>query len=383
MVYGWVAGEMENTKDKPLYQKIIVELRSLIATGELKAGDRIPSESALAQQFGVSRITSKRALEEMEHEGLIYRVQGSGSYVKEQAAAPDRRAGSNTLALLLPFDSTKGRALDTIKGVNDCLHERGYLLTVHISDYDPEQEKEIIRRLVDSAVSGLIIYPYSDRQNIDIIFKLALQKYPVVTIDKYFERVAIPAVVTDNYSGAYAAAQHLIDKGHRRIGFSSARNVEESISARDRYFGFCQALSDNGIEPRDDYFVSVPEIRNSIDTTMFHGVLERLLDRQDPVTAVQALNDYEAISLLKATLEAGLKVPEQLSLVGFDNIELTEHVEVPLTTVEQDFYGIGCRAASLLLDQLQGRVLPAESRITVVPAKLIERASVADIRRRQ
>jgi DNA-binding LacI/PurR family transcriptional regulator len=169
--------------------------------------------------------------------------------------------------------------------------------------------------------------------------------------------------------------------GHRRIGFSSAHNVEESISARDRYFGYCQALSDNGIGPTDDYFVSVPEIRNSIDTFMFHGVLERLLDRQDPVTAIQALNDYEAISLLKAALESGVKVPEQLSLVGFDNIELTEHVEVPLTTVEQDFYGIGCRAASLLLDQLQGRALPPESRVTVVPAKLIERDSVADLRR--
>lgn len=377
----------------PLYRQIEEELRKQIYSGELTEGSRIPSEAALAAQYNVSRITAKRVLEELAREGLIYRVRGSGSYVskrKELQSDTASRSGTSVYGLILPFESSLGGAIDIIRGASDYLHQAGALISVQISGYDPRREREFLVRLFNHDVEAVILYPYSSRTNLDLLFRLALERRVVTLIDKKVEGIPFPSVVSNHEQGSFLATQYLIERGHRGIAFISPQGMDENTNIRDRYFGFCRAMYDAGLTVNDELnCVTASSANLTVEQGELDQILDRLLDRREPITAVHAVNDYLAVDLLKRALARNVSVPEQLSIVGFDNLEVTAHTEIPLTTIRQDFYGIGYAAARQASDGVRGKTTgraDGAGRGTpdtvVLPVSLIERDSVATRRQR-
>ncbi|MGU3566452.1 GntR family transcriptional regulator [Paenibacillus sp. D51F] len=363
--------------NKPLYMKILEELKGKIQGGEYEPETQLPTEVDLADQYGVSRITSKRALIELEREGLIYRKRGSGSYVKQQegpASYAGIQSSSPIIAMVLPYMATNELAY--IKGASDCLDAKGYFLSIHNSNWSKDKEKELLIKLQKSGMTGVILYPISTIGNVEIVHALSSNNYPIVTVDQYYDNLSVSSVVSDNFQGGYDAASRLIGLGHRRIAFVSSIGIEYRSSVRDRYMGYCQALKENRIpiDPELVYTDFYRDVTEHNAKEFYQSLLQKLLDGQ--ATAIQAEHDYLAVELLKSAAEAGIRIPEMLSIIGFDDADFTKHLEVPLSTLAQDYYTLGRQAAELIMEQIEKG--NAETRQVKVPVTLIERQSIGD-----
>ena len=382
------------TNSDSAYMAIYKELKEKIRAGEYRQDQKLPTEAELGSAFRVSRVTSRKALELLVRDGLIYRRQGAGSFVANAAS----RLGEGTLhgrmvTMLLPFSASQGRAMDLLRGASDYLTSHGYYLNVQICEHDLTRERDMLKSIFAAPVSGVLYYPISDVANVQVIYTHHLKGCRMVTIDKQIANLSIPAVMSDNGKGSYEAVQYLIARGHTRIGYVSDIGIDEAVSVRDRYLGYCRALFDAGIA-HSETDVSMINIKTALsafpeffktpdadsgDSTFFTDfykkILSRLLDAAGPVTAIHAVNDYVALHILAAARSLGVKIPEQLSIIGFDDIELAAQVDPPLTTVRQDFYAIGHESARILLER-QG-ASAAGPIVRTISTKLVERKSVA------
>ncbi|NMA74935.1 MAG: GntR family transcriptional regulator [Bacteroidales bacterium] len=364
-----------NVKKEPLYMQIYHYLKEKIITGELEPNMQLPTELDLAEQFGVSRITSKRALMELENENLIYRRRGSGSFVKErieQKYIKSKKDENKIISMILPFDGSTGLA-GYIHGAVEYASAQGYSLTIHTTRERSSMERELLLQLPRNGIQGIIIYPLQDNKNVDVLYHLYLEKYPTITIDKYFDSVPLCSICSDNFQGGYLAADYFIQKGHTRIAFVSSIGIEHITSIRSRYFGYCKALKDHGIS-FDENMIFCQPIQGTMET-YYEMLVQNLVNQK--VTAVQTENDYVAVELLKACIRIGILVPEQISIIGFDNLEFTAYVEIPLTTIEQKFFEIGMKAAKSLITWIETGKNPATKE--VLPVSLIERESVTSL----
>lgn len=339
---------------KSLYHQIFDSIKESIESKQYEADQQLPTEQELTKRFGVSRITVKRALDELEAEGYIYRRQGSGSFVMpeaERGGAKDEPF-SQMIGFILPSFSSSGLS-EYIQGASDEAASRGYHLSIHTTHENTAKEREFLLGLPKGGIKGIIYYPTNARSNMDMIYAMYMNNYPILTIDKHCEGLPVGNVVADNHGGGKMAADHLIKLGHSRIAFVSSVGLDAAPSVKNRYFGYCQALMENDI-------LNDPElvILDFLEECSLHGqqnYYELLINRliNCGVTAVQAENDSVAINVMKAALAAGVAVPEQLSVVGFDNSGISASFAIPLSTVEQPFYDIGRKAVELIAAALE------------------------------
>ncbi|WP_274365095.1 GntR family transcriptional regulator [Paenibacillus thermotolerans] len=361
---------------RPLYSKIFEELKNKIESGEYAEEQQLPTEIELAEMHGVSRITSKRALIELEREGLIYRKRGSGSFVKKlgQQAAPPALSGK-IISMILPYVAANG-LLGYIQGATDFLDSKGYYLTIHSSNWSKDREKEFLNSLPRKGVAGILLYPVSTLKNLETVYALHMNQFPIVTIDQYYDNVPVGSVVSDNFKGGYLACSKLLELGHKRIAFVSSIGIEYRSSVRDRFYGYCKALKDAGIEVDAEIivhdFIDKYEIRNKQD--FIQPLIMEL--QAKGVTAIQSEHDHLAVDLLRAALERNVRVPEQLSIVGFDNHEISSSVEVPITTISQNFYKIGRMAAESIVNLIERGWGAAQAK-TEIDVEWMERQSIS------
>jgi GntR family transcriptional regulator, arabinose operon transcriptional repressor len=379
---------------KLLYQEIMDYLETKIQQQEFRPDDLLPSEFELARQFNVSRITTQKALDELQNNGLIYRVRGKGSFVCEPSKSKVNQLDQSLkiIALVIPFQNSFGGSLEVIQGLSPVLSKHGYYLTVHISHYSIEEERELLNNLVNDGAAGIVIYPFSHRYNVDLVNRLLLDKYPIITIDKYYDVLPVSSVYSDNFNGSYQAASHLIQLGHRNIVFVSDRDLMSANSVSERYFGFCKALKDHDLPITDDNLICIdyrnneelfqaiinndPEVDSLLDP--FKKIIGDLLNnKKRRFTAIHGLNDYLTIYFLKAALTMGVKVPDEMSFVGFDNIDYSAFFETPLTTIEQDFKKIGEEAGILMMNRIANP--DGEYKRVVLPVKMIIRKSTGSL----
>ena len=372
---------MQNKMDDNvlLYEKILQYLKDKINKKELLPGDRLPTEMELAQEFGVSRITSKRALEELRSAGIIYRVRGRGSFVAKPIQT-ENASGAETgmdykkvVAFVIPFSCANGGIINTIKGASRIVSEKGYILDVKYSNNDPEEERELLRMLYEKGVGGIIFYPISDRMNLEMMNTLSLNEYPIVSIDRYFESVPVSYVVSDNQGGEYEAIKYLLRLGHRNIAFISDNKIEDATSVRNRYFGYCRALKEGGIEIRPE-IVKNGDFLNLIREPSLK-ILKELLE--EGVTAFCCINDYVAIFVLQCLKSMDIDVPETVSVVGFDNLDISEMAYVPLTTVRQDMEKMGEEAAQYIVECIESGKYGYMKK--TIPVELIVRESCGEV----
>lgn len=365
--------------NKPLYALIIDDIKQKIEEGRYIVHQQIPTEMELADRFGVSRITSKRALLELERSGYIYRKRGSGSFVKERAGEAEGRpidksgAPQRIISMILPYMVANGQ-LDYIRGATEYLETKGYYLSIHSSDWNPEKEKELLTRLPKHGFSGIILYPISSIHNMDVLNLQYIDQYPIVTMDQYYDSIPVPSVCSDNFRGGYIAAKRLIELGHRRIAFVSSIGIEYRSSVRDRYFGYCKALKDGGLQSDAELVITdfYRQVSEENKEEFYAEMIRTLLASE--ATAIQAEHDELALDMLRVCLALNIPVPEQLSIVGFDDEEVSRHFDVPLTTVLQNKYETGRRAAEVVIELIERRK-PEEKRM-LVPVVLQERQSI-------
>ena len=340
-------------KTEPRYLTIYNHLKDQIMTGELKSNEQLPTEFQLAKTYGVSRITSKRALTELESQGLIYRKQGSGSFVQpHEQPAPNRQ-----FLLVLPFPTNAGLG-DYASGVSAAAAAHQYqAVTMDTTSFTQLSMTELRRNY-----AGVIYLPQDLYQETELIYQLKLEGIPVVVLDKTLPELGLPIVTADNFNGGQLATQHLIDLGHQQILFYAQRNHVLPSSVYERYFGYLQTMHQAHLSP-----VSMLNDLPQLNQLTPEEWLAYINDHA--ITAILVENDLIAIKLMNHLRTVDPQIWQRLSIVGFDNIQAASLTYPSLTTIAQDFKGMGKKAVELLL------ATPTQATTVHLPVQLIKRDS--------
>lgn len=350
-----------------LHSQVAAILRDRIESGLWPNGTSLPSEKELCAEFDVARGTIRQALQTLEREGYLRREQGRGTFVQISAASAQDRTQSRRLAFIVPYvrDSSVPSILI---GFQQVAEQANFSVIFNHVNNDLKQQERAIRKLIAENVTGIALYPVdSENLSLAVIDSMSQAGIPLVLIDRYLRSAATDYVMTDHFGGAIRGAHYLFEQGHQRVGFVSW--LSPAISMEHRYLGYVQALAERDT-PLDERLVCRVEAYPAFD----YSRLAEYLSGPNRPTAVFAANDQIAIALYRAANMVGLSIPDDLSVLGFDNLDVSSHLDPPLTTLAQSFPEIGQAAADLLLRRLQGGETQYYEQITL-PAQLIIRGS--------
>lgn len=287
-------------------------------------------------------------------------------YVPNEIARGLRTRRSMTIALVSDVIATTPYAGELIQGAQDAAWRAGYLLLLVNTGGDPVLEESAIAALRQQQVAGAL---YATMFHRVVPVPPSLTGVPLVLLDARPDDGAVASVVPDEVAGARTAVDELARQGHRRIAFVLDEN--DGPAADGRLAGYHAALRDHGL-PDDPRHV----VRTTSDSDGGHRAALRLLDLPEPPTGVFAFNDQMAIGVYRAAADRGLRVPDDLSIVGFDDLAVLAREMVPgLTSVALPHYAMGELAAQLLLDQVEDRGTP-DPAPRLVPCPLVTRGSV-------
>ncbi|HYK72278.1 MAG TPA: substrate-binding domain-containing protein [Pseudoneobacillus sp.] len=241
-----------------------------------------------------------------------------------------------------------------IRAIEDTCRENELHVIVCNADDDPSKEENYIQMLLAKQVDGLVIFPTGD--NLNLYHSMVKQNYPVVFVDRIVDGVNIDVFLLDNENASKLAVKHLYDQGHKRIGIVTPP-IEIKITPRvERIEGYKKALRDYQLPVNEDYIKSM-----NVDVLKYG--LKEMFSVQKPPTAIIASNDLTLFEVLKFAKETGLTIPNQLAVVGFDDIPFVTILEPTLTIFSQPTFEMGNKAAELLIQKIEQRDTVIESRI--------------------
>jgi DNA-binding LacI/PurR family transcriptional regulator len=231
-----------------------------------------------------------------------------------------------------------------LQGVTASVHRRGYLLVLQMAEDVPSHEA-YVRLIREQQVDGLILS--GPRSDDPLLTELAGDRFPLILHGR-LTGCKLPCVDVDNKASAYKAVTHLIGLGHRRIGFISNAPLSYA-GAQDRFAGYRQALTEHDLPVTDSLVRTAAFLPKT-----GKAAAEALLDLPERPTAVFAASDVVAIGVMSAIQAAGLSIPDDMAVVGFDDIFLAAHTQPPLTTIRVPAYGLGWTAAEVLISLIEG-----------------------------
>ncbi len=321
-----------------------------------KAGVSIATVSKVINGTGrISEKTRKHVLNVMEEL----------KYQPSMVASALSGKNTYTIGLTLP-DLANPYFAEIARAVEDRGRELGFHVLICSTDNDPEKEDKYFSVLMQKRVDGIVI---ASRTKKDTYLKSMVKDHiPLTMIAREMPSFAVPAVMVDDYLGGYQAGSHLTAQGHRRIAVM-AEDLNDT-SSRERMRGCKQAMLDEGLTQECGL-----EAVGGFTVESGKAAMHELLGSEEPPTAVFACNDILAIGAIQAARERGMRVPEDLSVVGFDNTILASIIDPPLTTVAQPIQEIGKQAVDLLLQEIRGEQVPRQ-RVVLMP-DLVVRGSTA------
>ena len=344
---------------QPMYEQLKDLIKKKIMESEYLPDQPIPSALEFCERFDISKITVRQALSDLAKEGLLYGITGKGTFVTQAK----REKGINLLKVLvpLPFTEKPGWFLEELmegmkKSVED--NSKGYQLVFDFvgkkldSDEEP-QEPPYIKGLI------LLIAQEGEKH----LLRYADSKIPAVVAD-YFAQ-GKTCIKVDNIAGGFKATAHLIKLGYKRIGHL---RVSTSFDGSERFEGYKRALQKYKL-PLEKRLVRESPIGKESACL----ATKRLLCSSPLPSAIFAPGYSMALGAMEAIREKGLKIPEDIALVGFDDLQINSAPEPALTTVKQPIFEMGHKAIKMLLDLIEGNLLEGEREL--LEPKLITRKS--------
>lgn len=301
---------------------------------------------AMAAQLGY--VARHRALPSIRKPTMLGRRSGAATESHLVGVLLGRRFGGSLFT-------------DTFYGINETLAAQGYhplVLDTYADTYQKAAEKEAegLKYAHANGFAGVVLWHEGGPANVELIQTLQ-SEMPVVAIDRRVPGVALDFVGTDNLQGAYDATQHLIAQGHTRIAHLT--RMETTEAAADRLRGYQQAMCDAGLEFDPRHLILLRDGGRRLDSNQ----MQQLFTGPDAPTAVFLLADFWAPPVVTELRRLGLRVPEDVALVGFDDVVPPGLDDLGLTTMAQDFDGIGKTAGSLILRRLADSSAPCVSEV--------------------
>lgn len=312
---------------------------------------------ALRDHPDISKATKERVI------GVAKRL----DYFPDSLAQGLKKRRTNTIGIIVP-EIRHHFFASAISGIEDVTYKSDFTIMVCQSNEDYTREVINLRAMVSNRVAGLLV---SLAQNtVDISHFDILQKrgIPVVFFDRSNEKITQSQIIVDDYQGAFDAVSHLIERGYQKI--AHIRGPENISIGRDRYLGYLDALTKNGIPINEKYIVTAGFQQDDGLIAM-----QKLLEMTSPPDAVFAVNDPVAIGAYIVLKEKNIRIPQEMALVGFSNDPVSALLEPALTTVSQPIYEIGRAAAKMLLKQIDNGENMQKPIVKVHKTELIIRQS--------
>lgn len=358
-------------QQQSLYDRVYQTLRRRIVGGEIAIGDKLPSQAELTDEFDVSTITVKRALDMLSDEGLVLRRPRIGTVVVSHSpagATPDVRP---LIGYVVPdFDDAFGSRV--LIGLIDGVGSQGHL-TIGVTHGDTEIEHRHVEAQLERGIGALVLLPTSSQFIPPAVVSLVARQFPLVVVDRTLTGVPVSTVTSDNVAGGRLATEHLFDLGHEKVALVRSPNAVSSLDERQR--GFVDAHAAHHV--RLDRSLVHDDVRSVVPgtTTSPEDDIERLaefLTAHPEVTGVVVTEYHSARLVVQAAAALGRAIPQDLSVVCFDAPPDSADAALPLTHIRQDQYAIGQRAAALALAQLDE---PGSVSQELVPVTLVQGAT--------
>ena len=356
------------------YQKVVDWLRENIKNGTFQQGEKLMSEMELSEKFSLSRQTIRHATGTLVEEKLLTRVQGSGTYIG-YAPVRSRREHYGNVAVISTFYESYIFP-PTLKGIEHVLGENGYAMQVSFTDNHIAREAEILKNLLEKDnVDGLIIEPAKSalpNPNLQYYEEIRKKNIPMICFNASYPKLQVPCVRIDDTRIASKATKLLLENGHRHI---AAIFKSDDGQGELRYAGYLQAIREAGLSTSQDRVVW-------IDTPMMLNMEElsdHIFRRIGGCSGLVCYNDEVAYRLIELALKRGMKVPEDLSVVGIDDSYLAGVSRVPLTSFAHPKAELGKKVAENMIRMIEQ---PAFDGNYLFDSEPVLRESIADLRER-
>jgi LacI family transcriptional regulator len=340
--------------------------------GNVKGEAKVPKYTLkdVAQYAGVSVTTASRALNDKpdiskETKELIQIAIKELGYVSNLQARELRTQRTSTIGIVIS-DNANPFFARVIRGIQDTASANGFQVILCNTDEDYDKELHAIRLLSSMQVAGILITPVQSQT--DDILELQANQIPFVSITRYLSNIDTNYVVGNDALGGRLAVNHLIERGYQQLFcINGPLHISPGI---ERWNGCQEALRQHGITNYADL-----AIFGNINMEDGYRAAKEILKRAKPPFGIFCFSDYVAIGAYQALFEANLRIPEDVGLVGYDNIEFAPLLRVPLTTLDNPRYQVGKAAMEMLMEIIAGRVSPTGNHLALDPQLIIRNST--------
>ena len=351
------------------YQKLIDYIDNLIQEGRLSPGDKLYSENELSEMFHISRQTVRKAIGLLEERGMVRRVRGSGTYIsydrREKLEQRNRIAVITTYVDSYIFPKT-------IQGIENVLFERGCSVQIAFTNNTIEREKSVLEDLIDrDDVAGIIVEGTKSglpNPNLPLYRKLLKRKIPILFINTFYPELDVPHVSLNDVETAKKAVNYLLQKGHKDI--AAVLKLDDG-QGRLRYLGYLQAMEKAGCRVTDSRIIWI----DTDESMQLAYLADKILNRAESCSAFFCYNDQIALQLMRILAGRGIRVPEDVSVIGIDDSDLALLGETTLTSLPHPKEKLGARAAKMLLQMIDTNAPCGDFEFDT---RVVERESVAE-----
>jgi GntR family transcriptional regulator of arabinose operon len=332
------------------YIQLYEWIKSMIYEQKLKYDEMLPSENMLCMKFDISRQTVRSALQALEEDGLIQRRRGSGTYVAVDFSLD--QAKEKTVGLIMSY------RLDYIfpavfTGIESVLFPNNIGVKVAVTKNDVYTEKLCLQRMLDSNLCGLIVEGTKSTfatPNLNYYNEFLRRKIPILFFHNYYENLSAPKVLMDDYGSSYLLTKQLIENGHRNI--AGLFKVDD-YQGKERYRGYLDCLFAHNLAFQDDWVKWYSTSDFDQASANFDKTLNQFIKRIPSCTAIVAYNDNVAIRLLDVIESRGMRVPDDISLVSFDDTELSRRSSFKIVSAIHPKIAMGEKVASNMVNMIR------------------------------
>ena len=365
--------------------RLTAALTDRIGRGEYAPGEWLPTERDLAVEFRADRSTVRTAFAALAQKNLILRERGRRSRVSNPASPPTSLKSDvqvnalQMLAVLSPQTSLNHATPAIQRGALDVLRQTEAPYHLIVLDNEAEtgsetfcREREALKAIHNDAIRGVILWQQGNTETLSDVRRLQETGMPIIMVDHYCEALSCDFVGIDNVVAAKEAVCYLLGLGHRRIGHLTIDGPVSTV--RDRERGYHEAMMAHGLRPAEEWIFRMSDLKWGQPPVI--AAADHFLSLAEPPTAVFAMNDLLAHAFIAELHSRGVEVPEQISIIGFDDIDASALRPSPLTTVHQPFDLMGRKAMELLLGRLaEPKASPLILQHVLLPTHLVLRSS--------
>ncbi len=379
------SAEWRTMQERCVHRRIEENIRQRIRAGVYLPGSRIPTDLELVEEFGASRLTVARGMNALAGQGWVERTRGRGTFVSAVLPGEEKKNGalSGAIKYISPAfrDDRVPVSFGVLRGVNECVRlASGGLVGIEFY-HTVEEELELLRSFRNPDIGGFIIWPSCDPRISAVLAQMRAARFPFVQLDTMAPESEGNFVCSDNFAGGGMMIDHLVSRGYRRIVYITVPLERDSV--RERLGGVTEAMMRHRLVFSRRDFIVVPnedKVRanelNAEHLDFLRAELQALLARPAPERpdAIFCCSDTIALSVWRLLNEWNIRMPEEIALAGFDNIDQTAWSSVSMTTMAQDFYGMGKIASRLLFAAGPQAAEPSSRQYRIRP-KLVVRGS--------